>query len=223
MGGRSWQVLSIDLVRPLTPTLRGNTNILGLSDHFSRWRDSLLVQNRLAETIAETLEKRVFCYLEVPERIHTDQGAQFESRLMAELCTLWGVRKSHTSSYHPQASWVVERGYRDLRDILRSMLIGKDEEDWDLLLPKIMRTIRVSLHKQTEETAIFLMPGRKAKLPEHLMYRPVAGETTFRESYTAELACRMETAHDKLRAQQLQLRTGIDRKSYLSKLDNWFG
>ena len=33
------------------------------------------------------------CYLGVPERIHTDQGAQFESRLMAELCTLWGVRK----------------------------------------------------------------------------------------------------------------------------------
>ena len=37
--------------------------------------------------------------------------------------------------YHPQANGVGERGNRDLGDMLRSMLLGKDEEDWDLLLP----------------------------------------------------------------------------------------
>ena len=41
--GRTWQVLSIDLVGPLTPTPRGNTNILVLSNHFTRWRDALPV------------------------------------------------------------------------------------------------------------------------------------------------------------------------------------
>ena len=46
------------------------------------------MQNGSAETIAEKLEERVFCYLEVPERIHTDQGAQFKSQLMAKLCAL---------------------------------------------------------------------------------------------------------------------------------------
>ena len=115
-----------------------------LSDHFTRWRDALSVQNGSAETIAKILETRVFCYLGVPERIHTDQGAQLESRLMAELCTLWDVRKSHTTPYHPQANGVVVRGNRDLGAMLRSLLIGKDEEDWDLLLLQIMRTIRAS-------------------------------------------------------------------------------
>ena len=55
--GRPWQVLSVDLVGPLTPTPRGNTTILILSDHFTRWRDALQVQNGSAETIAETLEE----------------------------------------------------------------------------------------------------------------------------------------------------------------------
>ena len=55
------------------------------------------------------------------------------------------MRKSHTTPYHPQANEVVERGNRDLGDMLRSMLLGRDEEDWDLLLLQIMRTIRVSL------------------------------------------------------------------------------
>ena len=70
-----------------------------------------------------------------------------------------------------------------------------------------MRIIRASLHKQTGETANFMMLGQEARLLEHLIYGPAAGETTYRESDAAELACCMETAHDKLRVQQLQLRT----------------
>ena len=149
------------------------------------------------------LEERVFCYFGVPERIHTDQGAQFESKLMAELCALWGVRRSHTTPYHPQANGVLERGNRNLEDMLCSMLFGKDEKDWNLLLPQIMRTVRASPHKQTSETAILIMLGRETRLPEHLMYGPAASGNSSRESYAAELANRMEAAHDKLRAQQL--------------------
>ena len=92
------------------------------------------------------------------------------------------MRKSHTTPYHPQTNGVVERGNWDLGDMLRSMLTGKDKEDWNLQLPQIMRTIRVSLHKQTGETANFMMLGRETRLPEHLMYGPAAGETTTRES-----------------------------------------
>ena len=100
-----------------------------LSDHFTRWRDALPVPNGSAETRAETLEERVFCYLGVPERIHTNQEAQLKSKLMAELCARWGVMKSHITPYHTQTKAVVERGNRDLGNKLCSMLLGKDEED----------------------------------------------------------------------------------------------
>ena len=166
------------------------------------------MQNGSAEMIAEILEKRVFCYLRVPEWIHTDQRAQFESKLMAKQCALLDVRKSHTTPYHPQANGVVERGNRDLGDMLHSMLLGKDEEDWDLMLPQIMRTIRASPHKQTGETANFMILGIDTRLPEHHMYGPAADGNSSRESYAAELTNRMEAAHNKLRAQQLQIRTG---------------
>ena len=68
--------------------------------------------------------------------------------------------------------------------------------------------IRASPHKQMGETANFVMLGRETRLPEHLMYGPAASGNSSRESYAAELANRMEAAHDKLRAQQLQLKTG---------------
>ena len=75
-----------------------------------------------------------------------------------------------------------------------------------------MRTIRAFPHKQTSETANFMMLGRETRLPEHLMYGPAADGTSSRESYAAELANRMEAAHDKLRAQQLLIRTGDRQK-----------
>ena len=86
--GRPWQVVSLDIVGPFPPTPRGNMSILVLSDHFTCWRDALPIPNGSAEVIADILKERVFCYLGIPERIHTDQGAQFESKLMAELCNL---------------------------------------------------------------------------------------------------------------------------------------
>ena len=205
--GRPWQVVSLDLVGPFPATPRGNTNILVLSDHFTRWRDAIPVQNGSAEVIAETLEERIFCYFGIPERLHTDQGAQFESRLMAELCALWGISKSRTTPYHPQSNGVVERGNRDLGDMLRTLLLNRSEDDWDLLLPYIMRSIRASPHQATSETPNFLMMGREVRLPEHLLYGPDAGETYSREQYALEIQKRLEVAHDLLRKSQLTIRT----------------
>ena len=87
---------------PLPETPRGNVNILVLSDHFTRWRDAIPIPNGTAAIVAQVLDDRVFTYFGLPERIHTDQGAQFESQLMAELCAIWGVEKSRTTPYHPK-------------------------------------------------------------------------------------------------------------------------
>ena len=82
-------------------------------------------------------------------------------------------------------------GDRDLGDMLCSILLGKDEEDWDLLLPGhplISRRVKPQTSERERET----------RLPEHLMYGPAASGNSSRESYAAELANRMEAAYDKL-------------------------
>ena len=112
--GRPWQVVAVDLVGPMPSSGRGNNSMVVLTDHFPRWSDALAIGKATAEEVARALEERVFCYMGLPEQIHTDQGAQFESRLFTELCHLWGVKKTHTSPYHPQSNGVVERNNRTL-------------------------------------------------------------------------------------------------------------
>ena len=121
---------------------RGNRWILVLTDHFTRWQDALALPDATAPVVAHALDERVFCYLGLPEQIHSDQGAQFESQLLSELCRLWGVDKTRTTPYHPQANGVVERNNRPLGDSLRTLLLGHNQTDWDALLPQLMRAYR---------------------------------------------------------------------------------
>ena len=134
--------VAVELVGPVPETQRKNKWILVLTDHFTRWQDALALPDATAPVVATALDERVFCYFGLPEQIHTDQGAQFESSLLKELCQMWNVHKSHTTPYHPQANGIVERNNRGLGDSLRTLLLNRGQEEWDLLLPQLMRAFR---------------------------------------------------------------------------------
>ena len=204
--GRPWQKVAIDLVGPMPPTPRGNKWILVLTDHYTRWQDAIAIPDVTAPTIATILDERIFCYLGLPEQLHTDQGVQFESQLMSELCQLWGVHKTHTTPYHPQANGIVERNNRVLGDSLRALLTKRGQDEWDTLLPQIMRAFRGTPHTTTNETANFLMLGRELRLPNQLINLPSPYEELPQHKYVAKIQERLQQAHETLREELIKVR-----------------
>ena len=218
MAGRPWQLVAIDLVGPMPKTKDGNQWILVVSDHFTRWCDGLAIPDATASTVARALEEKVFCYLGIPEQLHSDQGAQFDGSLMHELCDIWGVEKSRTTPYHPQANGIVERNNRTLGDGLRVKLLGGSQDEWDRVLPHIMRSMRALPHSVTKETPNLLMYGRELRLPDQLLYSmPPVGETHVHE-YSKQLVSDMQDAHDCLREMQKDLRTEDSEEPLLYKI-----
>jgi len=65
--------------------------MLVLTDHFMRWADALAIPDASAPTVARAPDQHVFCYFGLPEQIHSDQGAQFQSQLMSDLCKTRGL------------------------------------------------------------------------------------------------------------------------------------
>ena len=203
--GRPWQRVAVDLVGPMPLTQRGNCWILVLTDHFTRWQDALALPGATAPIIASTLDERVFCYLGLPESIHSDQGCQFEGQVMQELCALWNVEKTRTTPYHPQGNGVVERGNRALGDSLRAILLNRGPDEWDLVLPQIMRAYRGTPHTTTGETSNLLMLGREVRLPDQLTYPPPC-PSNYEQTYVQTQQKVLQDAHQLLRDQQKIIR-----------------
>ena len=72
-------------------------------------------------TDVQVLARDWFSRDEVPERIHSDQGRDFESGLVKGLCQMYGIKKTHTTPYHPQGNGQCERFNRILYDLLRTL------------------------------------------------------------------------------------------------------
>jgi len=121
-------------------------------------------------TVARGLDQNVFRYFGLPEQQHSDQGAQFQSQLLDDLCHLWGINKSRTTPYHSQGNGVVESNNRVLGDSLRSLLLGGGQEEWDVVLPQVMRAYHSTPLTSTGETPNLLMLGREARVPDRLNY-----------------------------------------------------
>jgi len=70
--GRPWQVVAVDLVGLMPFTPKGNSWILVLTNHFTRWADALAFLDKSAPTVARVLDQNVFCYFGSPEQLHSD-------------------------------------------------------------------------------------------------------------------------------------------------------
>ena len=61
---------------------------LVITDHFTRYALAIPTRNTTARTTAEIFFNHFIVHYGIPKRIHSDQGANFESKFMAELCKI---------------------------------------------------------------------------------------------------------------------------------------
>ena len=110
--------IALDILGEYPVSESGNKYILVVSDYFTKWTESFPVPNMEAKTCAKILVTEVVTRFGVPNKIHSDQGRQFESHLYSEMCELLQIEKTRTTFYHPQSDCMVERFNRTLCTML---------------------------------------------------------------------------------------------------------
>ena len=128
--GYPLQLVAVDILGPLPVTSQGNSYILVAEDYFTRWLEAWPIPNQEIKTVAQKLLNEMFFRFSLPDQILSDQGRQFESRVMEELCKLLQIEKSRTTPYHPQGDGLVERANRTLLNML-STVVEEHQEEWE--------------------------------------------------------------------------------------------
>ena len=86
----------------------GNSYILVAGDYFTKWMEAYPMPNQEAATVAKKLVDDMFCRFSVPEQLHSDQGKQFESSLLQEVCKILNIKKTRTTPYQHQCDGLIE-------------------------------------------------------------------------------------------------------------------
>ena len=199
---------SVDIVGPFPSGESGNTYVLVASDYFSRWVEAYGIPNQEAVTVATKLVDELFCRFSIPEQIHSDQGRQFESNLVQEICKLLHVNKTCTTPYHPQSDGLVERFNRTLISMLATT-VHELSVEWDKCLKKVCMAYNTSVHPSTGFTPFFLMFGRQAKLPLDIIYGSTPTEPQPVHEYAKNLKRSLEDAYSRVRE---HLGTTVERQ-----------
>ncbi|MEW8088656.1 MAG: DDE-type integrase/transposase/recombinase, partial [Candidatus Thiodiazotropha endolucinida] len=138
-------------------------NVLVITDHFSRYAQAFPTKNQTARTTAKVLFDQFIVHYGFPARIHSDQGQNFESKLIQELCLIAGVEKSHTTPYHAMGNGQVERFNQTLLQMLGT-LEEYQKSDWKAHVPTLVHAYNATIHDSTGYSPYFLMYGRHPRL-----------------------------------------------------------
>jgi hypothetical protein len=148
---------------------RGYQNILVITDHFTRYAMAIPTKNQTARTTAEAFYNNFVQHYGIPQRLHTDQGANFESKVIKELCQLLNIKKSRTTPYHPMGNGMCERFNRTLCDMLGTLPPDKKQE-WKHYVGPLVHAYNCIRHESTGQSPFFLMFGRQPRLPIDLAF-----------------------------------------------------
>ena len=214
----AWHTVAVDVLGPLPQTRNGKKYIVVITDYLTKYVLAVPTRDQTAETIAAVLMDKFLEY-GLPEKLITDNGTNFRSKLVEELCRLMKISRLFTTPYHPQFDGLCERYNRTLAAMLRAF-VAENQRDWDLYLPYVMHAYRAAPQESTKESPFFLMFFRPCRAPLDMMLSDTQRRNLSSEemdNFKSEAVRKLQEAFRVVKARLTQAhqkqKTAHDRKS----------
>ena len=148
----------------LEPGKGKEENVLVVMDHFTHYFQAYVIQSQMAQTMTKALWDNFIVYYGVLEKILSDQGRNFESELIGDLCKLMGMKKLRTSLYHPQTNGQCDRFNSTLINMLGKLPL-ECKSDSKGSIGALGHAYNCIQNSTMGFSSYFLMYGRQSQLP----------------------------------------------------------
>ncbi len=158
-----FELLCIDYLK-LNDCKGGFKYTLVVTDHFTRFSQAYATKSKSSKDAANKIFNQFILQFGFPQKIHHDQGPEFNSGLFKELHRLSGIRMSNTTPYHPQGDGKVERFNRTLLNMLRA-IPELEKNNWKEYLLQLTFAYNSTVNRLTGFSPFQLLFGRDSLLP----------------------------------------------------------
>ncbi|XP_038678394.1 uncharacterized protein LOC119979838, partial [Tripterygium wilfordii] len=154
----------LDVIGPIEPKAsNGHRFILVAIDYFTKWVEAASYSNVTSGVVVRFLRKEIVCRYGVPERIITDNGTNFNSKMVKDFCDQFKIYHHNSTPYRPKMNGAVEAANKNIKKIIGKMT--ENYKDWHEKIPFALYGYRTSIRTSTGETPFSLVYGMEAVLP----------------------------------------------------------
>jgi len=200
---KKFERIAMDILDITTVSDRGNRYILVVADYFSKYTEAYPLPNKTARAVADMLVEQWMARFGFPLVLHSDQGREFENKVIHDICRLMCSVKTRTTPYHPQSDGLVERFNRTVISML-AMFVTAEKTNWDDLLPFLMLAYNSSVHASTGHTPFRIVFGEECSLPGNLVHSYLRDHTSPADlgEYAVWVKSALLEVYDTVRVQQ---------------------
>ena len=154
------EFVCMDLVGPISPqTSKGNHYMLTVIDMMTGYTIAVAIPDKRAETVCKAYRDNVYCTFGGSSRILTDNGTEFKSKEMKQICEDLDIKQVFSPVYTPQANGRLEGWHRFLKSCIAKHIRGAEVE-WDNLIPLAVSAYNFFPCQSSKESPFVLMFGR---------------------------------------------------------------
>ena len=124
--------------------------ILDIVDHFSKWYYGYPLKTKEAKEVCRKIE--IFCEnFGLPKILQTDNGKEFDNKILNDYCLENNIKLIHSSPYHPQTNGTVEATHKEIQKyILNEYMKNKSDFNIEDVLFEIIRIHNNKIHSTTK-------------------------------------------------------------------------
>jgi hypothetical protein len=176
-----FQQWGLDIIGPINPpSSQQHKYIVTATDYFTQWSEAAALRTVNTSQVIAFLNSNIITHFGIPDCLVFDNASYFSSLEMSEFTLENGIKLKYSTSYYPQGNDLAESTNKNLIKIIKRT-VAENHKNWHNALLNPLWADRVTPKATIGNSPFFLVYGREAILPPHILLPSLQLSQKFQE------------------------------------------